>query len=488
MTKAVVIGAGMGGLSAAIRLRAQGAEVDVYEANSYAGGKLTALAQDGYRFDAGPSLFTLPHLVDELYEVAGKNPRDYFRYQRLPVTCHYFYDDGTQLVAHADAQRWADEIATKLQVPAGAVLRYLQQRQHIYNTASSIFLENSLHRWQTWWSKKVAKALWHLPRLGIFHTMHRENERALQHPKLVQLFNRYATYNGSDPYQAPAILTSIPHLEMNLGAYLPEGGMHSITTGLHQLALDIGVRFHMQQQVERIDIANGKASGIRVGGSRVPADVVVSNMDVFHTYRKLLAEQPAPEKTLQQERSSSALIFYWGIRHTFAELDLHNIFFSQDYAAEFAAIFREKRLYHDPTVYVNITSKYCTADAPAGCENWFVMINVPANQQHPWQAWVPLARQHVLDKLGRILGRDIAPLIATEAVLDPPTIEARTGSYQGSLYGTSSNSRYAAFLRHPNFSSRIKGLYFAGGSAHPGGGIPLAILSGKIAASLALGR
>jgi phytoene dehydrogenase-like protein len=207
-------------------------------------------------------------------------------------------------------------------------------------------------------------------------------------------------------------------------------------------------------------------------------------MDVYHTYRKLLPQFKAPEKTLLQERSSSALIFYWGIKKEFNELDLHNIFFAKEYEKEFECLFKTKTLHKDPTVYINITSKYCKEDAPSGCENWFVMINVPANSGQDWDALIKEARISILKKLSRILRTEIESLIETEEILDPRKIEARTSSYQGALYGTSSNNKFAAFLRHPNFSNHFKNLFFCGGSAHPGGGIPLCLQSGRITAEI----
>jgi len=184
---------------------------------------------------------------------------------------------------------------------------------------------------------------------------------------------------------------------------------------------------------------------------------------------------------LNQPKSSSALIFYWGIDHFFPELDLHNIFFSQDYQQEFEHIFQKKTIYRDPTVYVNVTAKYKADDAPPGNENWFTMINVPNNTGQDWDTLINQARKYITDKVSRRLGVDIGSKIVAEDILDPRTIESRTSSSQGALYGNSSNNRYAAFLRHANFSRKIKGLYFCGGSVHPGGGIPLSLLSAKIA-------
>ena len=481
---ACVIGSGIAGIAAAIRLACKGYTVTVFEKNTYPGGKLTAFMQDGFRFDAGPSLFTLPHQVDELFELAGENPRDHFNYQRLPVACHYFWDDGTFLPAPGNVEGFAAEVERTLQVPSQRVIRYLEKSRFIYDTTAPVFLHRSLHKWQNFLNWETLLGVIRMPRLGIFSNLHRDNVKQLGDPKLVQLFNRYATYNGSDPYQAPAVLQSIPHLEFGDGAWFPEGGMHSITLSLVALAKRKGVAFEFGQTVDEILVKNKQAVGVRMGTSIFHADVVVCNSDVVPAYRKLLALHKAPEKVLRQPRSSSALIFYWGIDFEFPELNMHNIFFSNDYQEEFRLIFEGTTLSSDPTVYINITSGFQKSDAPAGCQNWFVMINVPGNTGQDWDALISLARKNILSKLSQRLGRHIEPLIRNESILDPRSIEEKTSSFQGSLYGSSSNNRYAAFLRQANFSSRITNLYFCGGSVHPGGGIPLCLQSARIVADL----
>jgi len=276
----------------------------------------------------------------------------------------------------------------------------------------------------------------------------------------------------------------IPHLEQYYGTFFPKGGMHSITMSLYQLAKDIGVDFRFNSKVEEIEVKNKKVKGIKVDTSFIEADIVVSNSDVVPTYRHLLKTQKAPEKILKQPRSSSALIFYWGIKKNFPELDLHNIFFSKDYKTEFDSIFNKQSVCNDPTVYINITSKEEPDDAPDGCENWFVMINVPSNTGQDWDEIITDARCNIIAKLNRLLEVDLEALIDYEHILEPRTIESRTQSYQGALYGAASNNKFAAFLRHPNFKNAIKNLYFCGGSVHPGGGIPLCLLSGKIVSDL----
>jgi phytoene desaturase len=482
--KIVIIGSGMGGLSAGIRLAADGHDVTILERNSYAGGKLSEFIVNGYRFDAGPSLFTRPDLVKELFDLCGENFEEAFPYHRLQTLCHYFYEDGTGVQASADIELLARELEEKLQVPASKTIRHLQRAAEMYDLTKPVFLDNSLHKLRTFTSKKAFRALFNLHRIDSLRSMFKSNNRRFKLPKVVQLFNRYATYNGSNPYKAPATLNLIAHLEYNLGAYLPANGMHQITESLVQLAKNNGVEFEFNTPVEKIKLVGNKVEGVEAAGKFYGADVVVSNMDAYYTYLKLLDDEKMAGKILKQERSSSALIFYWGVSQEFRELDVHNIFFAEDYQREFEAIFDAKTLYHDPTVYVHISSKLVISDAPAGGENWFVMINAPARRGLYTEEAIAVTRKQIIAKLERMLNRPIEKFIEAEAVLTPDEIDLKTGSYLGSLYGTSSNSRLAAFLRHPNFSKKIKGLYFCGGSVHPGGGIPLALLSGKIVSNL----
>ncbi len=474
-----IIGAGVAGLASAVRMAARGYEVDVFEAQSGPGGKLTEFSLDGYRFDFGPSLFTMPQYVDELFALAGKDAGQHFRYQRLPVVCNYFWDDGAQLQAHAEIDAFAREVSEKLELPAERVHRLLADSERKYRLTGRIFLEKSLHRLDTWTNLSVARAMLRIPTLDLFTSMNRVHERLAEHPKLVQLFNRFATYNGSNPYKAPGLLSIIPHFEHRIGAFYPEGGMYSITRSIYELAKQLGVRFHFEQPVQEIGVRERRAVSLRVANEELPFDRIISNMDVFFTYRQLLPGRRRPERILRQRKSTSALIFYWGVRRRFPELDLHNIFFSNDYRHEFDRL-EAGDIGDDPTVYVNVTSKYTPTDAPAGCENWFTMINAPYDDGQDWDALIARTRRRVIEKLSRRLGVDLADLIECEETLDPRRIQSQTRSHLGALYGTSSNDRMAAFMRHANFSSRIKNLYFCGGSVHPGGGIPLCLLSARI--------
>lgn len=479
-----VIGSGMAGLSSAIRLRNLGFDVVVYEQNDYPGGKLTSIKLGDYRFDAGPSLFTMPHYVDELFVLSGKNPRDYFSYDRKDIICRYFWEDGKRLTAHSDKRLFAKEVERVFGVSKEKLITYWNKSKKKYELTHRLFLEKSLHKISTYLSFDTVKAILNLSVLDLNQSLNQVNVKEINEPHMVQFFNRFSTYNGSSPYKTPGIMSMIPHLEQDLGTFIPKNGMIDITNSLYRLAVDVGVEFRFNTNVEKILVSTKKVTGVIADGKVHNCDLLVSNMDVVPTYKELLPNEKRPHKVLDQQRSSSGIIFYWAIDKNFPELDLHNIFFSENYREEFECIFDKKELYNDPTVYVNISSKNVPEDAPSGCENWFVMINVPGNTGQDWDYLIDRAKKDVISKLSRVLNQDISLYIKHESILDPRGIESKTNSYQGSLYGASSNDKMAAFLRHPNFSSAIKGLYFGGGSVHPGGGIPLCLLSGKIVSDL----
>lgn len=482
--KAVIIGSGIAGLAAAIRLRLKGYQVQVFEKNTYPGGKLSEITGAGFRFDAGPSLFTMPHYVDELFQLAGKDPRDYFDYLKLDEICRYFWNDQTRFVSRSDKQRMAKDAAEVFDTTSNRFLEKIERAAYIEETTGKLFLEQTLHDWKGFINKETLRAIFRMPKLGLNKTLHEVNESSFDDPKLVQLFDRYATYNGSSPYQTPGIMEVIPHYEYNIGAFFPKKGMAEIIHSVVRLAKEIGVIFSLGQEVVEIVCEKSVIKGIRLAnGEQINAAIVVSNMDVYYTHTRLLKDISISKRRLRQERSSSALIFYWGVNKQFEELDVHNVFFADDYKAEFETIFKAHIPYKDPTVYLHVSSKIKTDDAPAGAENWFVMINTPPKAQVDWDEYVKQAKEYVQKKLSRLLNVEVQNLIVFEEMLSPSIIEARTYGYQGSLYGASSNSKYAAFLRQPNFHRKLKGLYFVGGSAHPGGGIPLCLLSAKIAAN-----
>jgi phytoene desaturase len=478
--KIAVIGSGAAGIASAIRLSAKGYDVSVFEQASAAGGKISEIRMNGFRFDKGPSLFTLPELVDELFTLCGKDPKAYFNYHQLEASCKYFWEDGTVINAWQDTGDFSNEVAQKCGVAPSRITSFLKKSEKLYKITKEVFLFNSIHKKGNYFLAPYRKALFHLHELDVFTSMHNRNKKWFSHPKIVQLFDRYATYNGSSPYKTPATLNIIPHLEHNIGAFFPNRGMYHIVESLCKLAKEIGVRFFFNTPVDEIILSNNQVSGIRIKGKVKKFDIVVSDTDIVSLYKNLLPSLPFPVKQLELERSSSAMIFYWGINRQFPDLGLHNILFSQHYKEEFDHLFQTKTIIDDPTVYIFISAKAVDGDAPHGNENWYVMINAPENVGQDWNAMVRETRKNILKKIRRTLGTDIEQHIISEHIVDPTIIEKDTGSYRGSLYGLSSNNMFSAFYRHPNYKNSIKNLFFTGGSVHPGGGIPLALASAKI--------
>ena len=342
------------------------------------GGKLSEVKQGGYRFDKGPSLFTMPELIEELSRLS--NFRENFNYHRLNVLTKYFFEDGTRITATKSIPDFARELADKLNEDKDSVLEHLRRSSSYYSITSGVFLEQSISRIRNFLNRKTLNALFSLFKLDLNLTMNEKNSRTFKNKKTVQLFNRYATYNGSSPYKAPALLNMIPHLEFGLGAYLPEKGMYQITEHLYRMALHSGVKFKFGEQVEKIIVTGNNVEGIIANGNVYKTSIVVSDADINFVYKNLLPPKYSPKKVLSQEKSSSAYVFYWGVKQEFPELDLHTILFSDNYEEEFRCLFQEDKPYRDPTVYINITSKFCKNDAPANSENWFVMVNVPHNK------------------------------------------------------------------------------------------------------------
>lgn len=479
--KVVIIGSGVAALAAAARLTQAGFHVHVFEKMATPGGKLSEKWIGQYRFDLGPSLFTLPENVEEVLDLFGKN-RSSFSYKRLNPVCEYFYEDGTRFSAAADHTVYVEKLSEVFNEKKHTIEKFLKSSKATYELTAPVFLKSELSFSKLLFKADTYRAIFQLYKLPLLGSLNGSLKKRFRSEKIIQLFNRYATYNGSNPYSTPAMMQLIPHLENGIGAFLPEKGMYDISRTLYNLAHENGAVFHFNSSVEEIIHDGSKVKGVRVNGEVISSEIVISNLDITPTYRYLLKNFKAPERLLNQEKSSSALIFYWGVKAVFSEMHVHNIFFSDNYKEEFDHIFLRKDLYSDPTVYVNITSKECTQDAPVGCENWFVMINVPHLAGQDWPDLIEKSRKRIIAKLSRILKKDIDSLIEVEEVLTPQLIQDRTGSFLGSLYGNASNNTFAAFRRHNVRSNDLKGMYFCGGSVHPGGGIPLCMFSGKLVA------
>jgi phytoene desaturase len=486
MKKIAVIGAGLGGLSAAARLAAKGNEVHIFEKNSYAGGKASQFYEQGFRFDTGPSLLTMPYVLNDLFNECGENPDDYISLKKLENVCRYFFNSGTIINAYSDIEKFGEEISEKTIDDEESLNDFFNYSKTIYDLTADLFLFNSPSDPKTLFNRNALRTLFNIHKIDSFRTVHQAVSSFFKDKKLIQLFDRYATYNGSNPFEAPATLNIIPYVEYFPGSYLPVGGIYSIPNALKNLAEKKGVIFHFNSIVEEIMLRNKTVVGIKANGEEIPFDKVISNIDVNITFKNLLNDISTFESRRYKKLkpSLSGVVFYWAVDNQFPQLETHNIIFSEDYKKEFDQLTKQKIIPDEPTVYIYISSKLNPDDAPKGKENWFVMINVPYDDGQNWQEEISDARKNVIDKINKVLKINIEQNILFEKILTPKELEAKTAAYRGSIYGISSDKRTSAFLRQQNKSRTIKNLYFCGGSAHPGGGIPLVILSGKIVSDI----
>lgn len=485
----VVIGAGIGGLSAAIRLAAAGLSVSVLEKNPATGGKMGRVERDGFRWDTGPSVITMRHVLEELFHVAGRRLEDYLTLQQVDPLTRYFYRDGVVFDATNDLSQMLRRIDGLEPRDVEGYLAFLAYAARIHRVTGPVFIYDEPPQPPSFLRVPVRE--W--PAADPFRSMDRSVRRFVRSPHLRQLLNRFATYVGGSPYLAPATLNVIAHVELSGGVWYPLGGVYAIAEALTQLAAELGVHIVNDCPVTGIRVEGRRITGVETaGGGFMPASAVVANVDVMTVHERMLPATPAVERRIRTLRSAepscSGFVLLLGVRSSPDDPPLahHNIFFSSDYPREFHEIFREGHPPSDPTVYVAITSRTDPGHAPAGMENWFVLVNAPAvDERYDWGRESADYRDVVLRTLAEF-GIDLSGRIVSELMMTPPDLAQATGAWRGALYGRSANSRWAAFRRPPNRSPDFSGLYFAGGTTHPGGGVPMVTLSGGVAARMLL--
>lgn len=484
-SRVIVIGAGIGGLSAAIRLAASGFTVTVYETNDRVGGKMSEIESGGFRWDTGPSVITMRHVLEDTFSAAGRVLSDYVTLLPIDPLTSYFWLDRTRLDVSADTSVMSERIASIAPGDVDGYLRYLEYAAQIHRVTGPVFIYDQPPRPSSF--LKVPLTDWLVA--DPFRTMDAAIRSYVRSPKLRQVLGRFATYVGGSPYQAPATLNVIADVELSGGVWYPQGGVYAYAAALERLARELGIGIVTNCGVASIACQDGRVAGVVLEtGAEVSADAVISNLDVTTTYMRLLPKSGkflSRLKRLQAfEPSCSAFIMLLGVESVTHGLSHHNILFSDDYAREFRQIFREGVPADQPTVYIAITSKTDPAHAPSGSENWFVLVNAPALT--PESGWATVSETYAERVLNMIEahGLTVRNRIRAQHVLTPDDLQTMTGAHRGALYGASANSRFTAFRRPHNRCPDLRGLYFAGGTTHPGGGVPMVTLSGKVAAEL----
>lgn len=483
----VVIGAGIGGLSAAIHLARRGKPVIVLEQSDRVGGKMREHHAAGFRWDTGPSVITMRHVFEELFNSTGRSIQDYLNLMPADPVTRYYYPDGTKLDIRSDLPATLEQIGRIEPRDSNGYLSFLAYAERLHRITGPVFIYDQPPHPGSLLKVSPLDAM----RMDGLRTMQQAIHSHVRSPYLEQLLGRFATYVGASPYKAPATLNVIAHMELNLGVWYPQGGIYSIARALKRLADELGVDIQTNCPVEQIELQGGRVRGVRLSrGEFLRAAAVIANGDVTSVYEQLLPPEPQIQRRLnklqKQELSSSGFIMLLGVKGMHPELVHHNIIFSSDYRREFDQIFRQGVPPDEPSVYITISARSTPSDAPAGCENWFVLVNVPSlNPNFDWQTDGEKYAERVFELLSA-RGFDMRKRLAYRRAITPYDLEQTSGAWRGALYGSSSNSRWAAFRRPHNRCQEVGGLYFAGGTVHPGGGVPMVMLSGKVAGNLLL--
>ena len=490
MPEAVVIGAGLGGLASAIELAASGLSVEVVELGERAGGKAGIVTLDGVEADTGPSVLTMPDVLEELFTLAGTRTADQLSLREPEPAFRYRYADGVVIDVHSDLSDTLQSINHTLGAAACRdFAQFMAYSKRIWDAAAPHFVYGLAPTWGRMASLGLSE-LMSMRQVDPLRSMRAAIHKQVRSPHLRMLLERYATYNGSDPRSAPATLNCISHVELALGGYGVEGGIHSVVRALQRVADGLGVRFRFDSRVERVLTENNRVVGVALeGGVVIPAEQVVANADAAHVAADLLEDtvrHGIPDITVPSMSGWTGILRAaerTGDRARVA----HEVLFPEDYMAEFTDIFDWDRPPREPTVYL------CSQRACHGRRGWadgsepvFAMANAPAEPTsgpRDERVWSELEAT-VLRRLSESGLKDADDAFVWTRT--PSDLAARFPGSRGSIYGAASNDRFAAFRRPTNRVRGVPGLYLASGSAHPGGGMPLALLSGRAAASVAL--
>ncbi|WP_309385965.1 phytoene desaturase family protein [Cerasicoccus frondis] len=482
----LVIGGGLGGLSAAIHLAHAGKQVTLLEQNKRLGGKCNLRQWQGFQFDTGPSLLTMPFVLDELFAKVGRRREDYLEFTRVTPACRYFFTNGRRFDAPGSLEAFREGVARDFPQDVAGFDRFMKYCRDLWEVSGPLFLFNRLEP-SIALKIRPKHALAGLAAMRPW-TLRQAVEHYFQAPELRQLFSRYATYNGSDPWRTPATFNVISYVEMAFGSWHIQGGIYRLVEALAQLATELGVEIRTEAQVDALQFDQGRASGAALANGEVlKAQRIVVNADgVAALAGSLFREHPEAGKWARRwegrEASSSGSVQLMAINGECEELACHNIFFNEDYRQEFTDLFAEPQPLRDPTIYIAAPCKIDPSQAPAGQEAWFVLVNAPDTQSSP--DWPVDYDARVRAKLAERLPWYSEDKVLWRESLPPAYLRDAYGAWRGAIYGPASNDRRSAFLRL-GIRAPAPGVFFAGGSTHPGGGMPLVLTSGRLAAELA---
>lgn len=490
--KVGVIGGGLGGLAAACTLAARGYRVILFEANDWLGGKAAVLEVGGYRFDMGPTILTVPRVLRRIFDEAGRSLASELDMVRLDPQWRCFFSDGSVLDLVEDVDRMASEL-DRFSPDSGASNGYrdfLSLSEKLHGISERFFFWKSVEDLKDTMDVKAslnADTLRDVMAIRMGQTMAGTIRRRIPDPRVAQMVDHFAQYVGSSPYNSPAVLCSIAHMQVDGGVWYPIGGTRAVPVALARLAGELGVELRTGCGVRRLLVENDRVAGVETdAGERVALAAVVSNMDSIRTYRELVGG-PRGERFIRRhdpEPACSGVVLYLGLDRCYDHLLHHDFVFSRDPEEEFHWIYDKGEPAPDPTCYLAAPARTEPSVAPEGGEALYVLVHTPyLRPHHDWDRMLPGYRRTILDKLKSTAGmEDIEDRIVVERVLTPRDIHERYRVLNGAIYGLASHGRFLGAFKPGNRSREVQGLYLAGGAAHPGPGMPMVLMSGWIAA------
>jgi phytoene desaturase len=481
--KALVIGAGIGGITAATHLAQRGLHVTVIEKNARPGGRCDRLSRDGHHFDTGPTLLVMPLLYEAEFRALGTALRERLELRRVDPTYHLVFDDGSQLALTSDMKCLQEQLEAIQPGSFQGLLRYLQEGDRHYQLTLDHLVNRDFRTASDFFSGQNLALLWRLKPLANHY---RHMSAYFDDPRLKSAFTFQDIYMGLSPFEAPATFSLMPYSELAHGVWYPKGGMYRVVETLTELARSAGVEFSFEAAVQQIETDAMRARGVRLAdGTRLEAEVVVANADLPYVYQNLLPPDGTAESLARKQFSCSAISFFWGVDKTFDALGPHTLFLADDYRENFAGIIRGLGLPANPSLYIHAPTRLDSSMSPRGHDTLTAIVPVGHLSEKGEQNWNQLrdeARAQVFRRLRTLGITNFDAHIKFEETYTPATWRTRYNLMKGSTHGLAHTLPQLAYFRPTNRHARYKNLYFVGASTHPGTGIPTAMVSGRLVA------
>ncbi len=479
----IVIGAGIGGITAATHLARGGLHVMVLEKNARPGGRCDRFSRDGHQFDTGPTLFLIPLLYEAEFRALGTSLRERLDLQRVDPTYHLVFDNGSQLALTSDLKSLQEQLEAFQRGSFQGLLRYLQEGDQHYQLALDKLVNHDFRRAADFFNFQNIPLLFRLKPL-IHH--YRNISAYFDDPRLKAAFTFQDVYMGLSPFEAPATFSLMPYSELAHGVWYPRGGMYRVIETLMDLAREAGVEFSFNSAVERIDTDATHARGVLLAdGARLEADVVLANADLPYVYQNLLPQDGVAKALSLKRFSCSAISFFWGVDKTYEALGPHTLFLADDYYENFQSIIRDLGLPANPSLYIHAPARLDPSMAPPGQDTITAIVPVGHLSENGEQDWGKLrdaARQQVFRRLRALGITDLEAHMKFEETYTPLSWRKRYNLERGATHGLAHTLAQMAYFRPANRHPRYENVYFVGASTHPGTGMPTAMVSGRLSA------